>query len=64
MDRDKMSNPYIGPSADAPRQVSIKLAKWFQKFRIEDFFFISTNQKQDLPMAAMSVNGRRLNEQS
>ena len=31
MDRDEMSNLYRGPSKDAPYQVSIQLAKWFQR---------------------------------
>ena len=33
MDRDKMSNLYRGPSKDAPYQVSIHLAKRFQRRR-------------------------------
>jgi hypothetical protein len=39
MDRDKMSILYRGPSKDAPYQLSIHLAKWFQRrtfFRILD----------------------------
>ena len=31
MDRDKMSFLYRGPSKDAPYQLSIHLAKWFQR---------------------------------
>ena len=31
MNRDEMSNLYRGPSKDAPYQVSIYLAKWFQR---------------------------------
>ena len=31
MNRDKMSNLYKGPSKDASYQVSIHLAKWFQR---------------------------------
>jgi hypothetical protein len=31
MDRDEMSNLYRGPSKDAPYQVSIQLAKQFQR---------------------------------
>ena len=34
MDRDKMSNLYRGPSKDASYQVSVHLAKWFQRRRI------------------------------
>jgi Zn-finger protein len=34
MDRDKMSNLYRGPAIDASYQVSVHLAKWFQKRRL------------------------------
>ena len=50
-----MSNLYRGPSKDATYQVSVHLAKRFQK---------STNQKQELSVAVMFVNGSELNEQS
>jgi hypothetical protein len=50
-----MSNHYRGPSIDASNQVSIHLAKLFQK---------STNQKQELTVAAMFVNESGRNEQS
>ena len=46
-----MSNLYRGPSIDASYQVSVHLAKWFQKRR-----FFSTNQKQELPVSAIFVN--------
>jgi hypothetical protein len=36
---------------------------WQSGFRGE-YFFISTNQKQELPVAAMFVNGSEQNEQS
>jgi hypothetical protein len=36
---------------------------WPSGFRGEDFFK-SANQKQELPMVAMFVNGSELNEQS
>ena len=52
-DRDEMSNRYRGPSIDASCQVSDHLAKRFQG---EDFQK-STNQKQELPVAAMFANG-------
>jgi hypothetical protein len=55
MDRDKMSNIYREPSIDASYQVSVHLAKRFQK---------STNQKQEWSVAAMFVNGSGRNEQS
>jgi hypothetical protein len=47
------SNLYRGPAIDASYQVSVHLAKWFQRRR----FFKSANQKQELPMAAMFVHG-------
>ena len=53
MDRDEMSSLYKGPPIDASHQVSVNLAKWFQR-RI--FFQKSTNQKQELPVAAMFFN--------
>jgi uncharacterized membrane protein len=43
------------PSIGASHQISVHLAKHFQK---------KTNQKQELPMAAMFVNGSGQNEQS
>jgi hypothetical protein len=55
-----MSNLYRGPSIDASYQVSVHLAKQFQRRR----FFKSANQKQELPVAAMFVNGSGRNEQS
>ena len=56
-----MSNFYREPSKDASYHVSIHLAKRFQRRR---FFQKSTNQKQELPVAAMFVNGSGRNEQS
>jgi hypothetical protein len=47
-----MSNHYRGPSKDASYQISIHLAKRFQR----RFLYESTNQKQELPMAAMLIN--------
>ena len=35
MNRDEMSILYRGPSKDAPYQVSIHLAKWFQRRKSE-----------------------------
>ena len=49
-----------GPSIDDSYQVSVYLPKWFQRRR----FFKSTNQKQELPVAAMFVNGSGQNVQS
>ena len=59
-DRDEMSNLYRGPAIDASHQVSVHLAKWFQRRRFKK----SANQKQELPMVAMFVNESQLNEQS
>jgi hypothetical protein len=50
MDRDKMSNLYSGPSIDASYQVSVHLAKRFQRRRI---LKKSTNQKQEMSVAIM-----------
>jgi hypothetical protein len=55
-----MSNLYRGPSIDASYQVSVHLTKRFQRRR---FFLKSANQKQELPVAAMFVNGSGQNEQ-
>jgi hypothetical protein len=49
-----MSILYREPFKDASYQVSIHLAKWFQR---RQFKKKSTNQKQELPVAAMFVNG-------
>ena len=57
-DWDKISNLYRGPSIDASYQVSVQLAKQFQK---EDFQK-STNQKQEWHVAAMFVNELGRNE--
>ena len=60
-DREGMSNLYRGPSIDASYQVSDHLAKQFQR---ERFDHKSTNRKQELPVAAMFVNGSGRNVQS
>ena len=54
-----MSNLHRGHSIDASYQVSVHLAK---RFRGEDFFK-SANQKQELSMVAMFINGWDLNAQ-
>ena len=59
-DRDEMINLYRGHDIDASYQVSVHLAKRFQRRFVQK----STNQKQELPMAAMFVNGSELNMQS
>ena len=58
--RDEISNLYSGPSIDAFYQVSVHMAKRFQRGR---FFQKSTNQKQALPMVAIFVNRSGRNEQ-
>jgi hypothetical protein len=55
-----MSNLYRGPSIDASYPVSVHLAMWFQRRRFKK----SANQKQELPVVAMFVNGSGRNEQS
>jgi hypothetical protein len=111
-DQNEMRNPYREPSIDASYQVSVHLAKWFQRrrfleidqsetriacgghccywirtrwticiedhpqilptkfrfiwksgFRGEVFFYKLTNQKQEMSVEAMFVNGSRRNEQ-
>ena len=52
---------YRGPSKDASYQV---LIIWESGFRGDDFFQKSTNQKQELSVAAMFVNGLGRDEQS
>ena len=61
MDRDKKSNVYREPSIDPSYQDSVHLVKRFQRRR---FFQKSTNQKQELPVAAMFFNRSGRNEQS
>ena len=61
MDRNEMSNLYRGHPIDASYQISVHLAKWIQRRR---FFQKSTNYKQELPFAAIFVNGSERNEQS
>jgi hypothetical protein len=60
MDQDEMSNLYRGSSIDAAYQVSVHLAEGFQRKR----FWKSTNQKKELPVVAMFVNGWGQIEQS
>ena len=55
-----MSTIYKGPSKDASYKVSLHLSK---RFRGDDFQK-STNQKQELPVAAMFYNRSELNKQS
>ena len=61
MDRDETSNLYERPHIDAFCQILVHLDKQFQRSR---FFFISANQKQESPIAAMFVGGLGRNEQS
>ena len=60
-DRDKINNLYRGLSIDASYQVSVHLAKRFQRRR---FLKKSSNQKQELTVAAMFVNESRQNKQA
>ena len=61
MDQDEMSNLHREPSKDASYQVSVHLAKRFQR-RI--FFRIQPIRKKELSVAAIFVNGSGRNEQS
>ena len=56
VDRDEMSTLYRGPSIDASYQVSVHVAKWFQRRRIK--------KNQESPVVAMFVNGSGRIEQS
>jgi hypothetical protein len=60
-DQDEMNKLYRGNAIDASYQVSVHLA---ERFRRRIFFFKSANQKQELPVVAMFVNGSGRNEQS
>ena len=57
-DQDKMSNLYREPAIDASNQVSVHLASGFRGEDLKK----STNQKQELPMMAMFVDGSGQNE--
>ena len=59
-DHDEMRNLYKGLLIDASCQISVLLAKPFQR---EDFS-LSANQKQESPMAAMFVDRSGRNQQS
>ena len=61
MHRDDICNLHNRPSIVASYQVSVHSAQWFQRKR---FLQKSTNQKQELPVAAMFVNGTGRNEQT
>jgi hypothetical protein len=60
MDWDEMSNLYRGPPIDASYQVSVHLAKQFQRRSI---LKISQSEKES-SVVAMFVNGSGQNEQS
>ena len=52
---------YRGPAIDTSYQVLVHLAQRFQRRRFKKKL---ANQKQELPVAAMFVNGSGRNEQS
>jgi hypothetical protein len=60
MNRDEMRNLYRGPSIDASYQISVHVGAVSE----EKIFKKSTNQKQELPVAAMFVNESELNDHS
>ena len=53
MDRDEISTLYRGPAIEASYQVSVHLAKRFQRRRLKK---IGQSEKK-LPVVAMFVNG-------
>ena len=57
-DRDEMSTHHRRPAIDASYQMSVHLAKRFQR----RFFQKLTNKKQELPVAALIVKGSGRNE--
>ena len=57
-DRNEISNLYRGPSIDVSYQGSVHLASGFRG----EMFLKLANQKQELPVAAVFVNGSELNE--
>jgi hypothetical protein len=59
-DQDEISSLYRGPSIGASYQVSVHLAKRFQRRR---FLKIGQSEKE-LAVVAMFVNGSGQNEQS
>ena len=60
LDKDKMNNLHRGPSTDSSYEISIYLEKRFQR---RSFVYKLTNQKQELSVEAMFVNGSRRNKQ-
>ena len=56
-DRDEMNSLNRGPSIDASYHVLVHLAERFHKKK-------SSNQKQELPVMVMLVNGSGQTEQS
>ena len=62
MERDEMSTLYRGPPIDASYQISVHLAKRGQ--RRSFFLKKSTNQIQELTVAAKFVYGMGRNEYS
>ena len=57
-DRDELSILYRGPAIDAAYQVSVHLAKQFQR---KIFFLIGQSETRIAYMVAMFVNGSRQN---
>jgi hypothetical protein len=58
-DQDDIINLNRGPSIDASYPVSFHFAKQFQRRILKKY----ANQKQELPVVAMFVNGSGHNEQ-
>ena len=60
-DQDETRKLYKRPHIDTSCKILVHLAQRFQRRR---FFFISANQKQESPMAAIFVNRSRRNEET
>jgi hypothetical protein len=60
MDQDEMSSRYRGPPIDASFKVLVHLAKQFQRRSLKKY----ANQKHELPVVAMFVNGSERHKQS
>ena len=55
MDWDKMSNLYRGPSIDASYQVSVQLAKGFQRRRLKCEKFTDNDKRQVMAIAHVAL---------
>ena len=63
-DQDEISNLYRGPSIDASYQVSVQLAKQFQRRGFLEIHQSETRNTIELPVVVMFVNESGQTEQS